>query len=120
MDFDIFVLAKQIFDAVMGGQWTLVAALALMLVVFALRKFGAARLPWLASDAGGAVAVLLTSVLGAVATALTAGEVLSPALLLKALQVGFAAAGGWAVLKKALLPLGMWLLTKLGLQSKPE
>lgn len=115
LDFDFLSLAKQIFDAIMSGQWALVAALALILVVFVLRKFVAPKVPFLASDAGGAILVLATSIFGAFGNALAAGQPLSFALAVKALQIGFAAAGGWAVLKKALLPAGQWLLKKFGL-----
>lgn len=117
MDLDVLGLAKQIFDAVMGGHWALVAAAVLMLAVYLLRKFGAGKIPFLATDAGGALTVLATSELGALANALAAGQPLSWGLVWQALSVGFAAAGGWAILKKALLPAFDWALIKVGLKK---
>lgn len=118
MDFDVFGLVKQLFDAVMGGNFALVAALALVLIVFVLRKFVGPKVPFLASDAGGVVLAFLSAFGGALATAFGAHAAFSLALLFKAAQVAFLAMGGYAALKKLLGPALDALLQKLGLKAK--
>lgn len=118
---DPLSLFQDLYQAVMSGQGALAAALALVAAVFVLRKFVAPMVPFFGTDAGGALLVLLTSETGALLTAVAAAggkfEHVTGALLLKALQVGFAAAGGWAVLKKLVAPAAAaawaWLQSKL-------
>lgn len=117
MDIDILAIAKQIFDAVSSGNWVLVAALALVLLVFVLRKFVSSKVPFLASDEGGVLLTFAGSFGGALATALAAGESASWALAFTAAKVAFLAMGGYAALKKLLLPLADRLLKKLGLKA---
>lgn len=87
-------------DAVSSRNWPLVAALVVVCAVWAVRKFGAARVPWLSTDRGGAVLVLATSLAGAVATALLGGAAFSLPLLVQALSVALSAAGGFNLVKK--------------------
>ncbi len=117
MDLDVIAVAKQIFDAVVSGQWALVAALALVAVVFVLRKFVSTKVPFFASDAGGVVLAFFGSLGGGLATAFAAGEAFSLQLLLKVAQVAFLAMGGYAALKKLVAPLVDALLKKLGLKA---
>lgn len=95
---------KNAFDAVMSKNWTMVTALALIAFVWLLRKFGSKRLPFLATDRGGAMLVMVTSVLGALATALGAGRPVSGDVLRQAVTLGFLAAGGWTWVKKVMRP----------------
>ena len=104
------VFAKIVLDAVMSKNWALLASLLLILVVWGLRKFAGKKIPFLNTDAGGALSVLVLAVLGAVANSLIAGQALSGALILAALKVGFVAAGGYGMLKKVLAPLLLKLL----------
>ncbi|WP_254625390.1 hypothetical protein [Myxococcus sp. CA051A] len=94
--------ARLVFDAVTARNWALVASLAVVAVVYALRRFGGTLFPWLASSRAGAVLALLVAVAGAVANALVAGESFTWTLLLKALGIGLGAAGGFSVLKALL------------------
>lgn len=93
---------KTIVDAAMSRNWAWLAALALVAVVWALRRFAGGKLPWLKTDRGGAVLVLATSVVGALATSLGAGKALGGEVVLQAVYVGFMAAGGFTWLKRML------------------
>lgn len=117
MDLDLLAVAGQVYTAVMAGQWALVAALALVLVVFVLRKFVSGKVPFLASDAGGIMLAFVGSLGGAFATAFAAGESFSWSLAFKAAQVAFLAMGGYAALKKLVLPLVDALLKKFGFKA---
>lgn len=97
-------LARPVLDAVMHGQGWLAATFALVLLVGLAKRFGGDRFPWLRSDAGGASLVLVGGFGGAVATALAAGGAMGGALALTALKVSMAAAGGFALIKKLLMP----------------
>lgn len=105
-DLDLEAFATSVLNAVQHGNWALVAALAVLALVWAARRFGGNKFPFLRSDAGGAVLALAMATAGAVVTALSAGSALSIALFLGALKVGFVAAGGWSTVKK-LLP---WIM----------
>lgn len=116
-----FALVGEVFQAVQTGNWALAAALGLVGVCWALRRWGPRLLPasWgaaLASDAGGAVLVLLTGVAGAVAAALGSGHGLSLDVLRRAFEVGFAAAGGYATAKK----IGKAVLSWLARRTAPS
>lgn len=95
---------KLLVDAASSRNWPLLAALVVVALVWAVRRFGAARLPWLGTDRGGAVLVLATSLAGAVATALAGGAGLSLPLLVEALAVAVSAAGGFNLVKKLAAP----------------
>lgn len=95
-------LAQVALQAVTSGNWALLAALVLVGLVWAVRRWGASKVPFLASARGGALLALLGGIVGAVATALTAGAPVTAALLLKGLTVGVTAAGGWTVVRKLL------------------
>lgn len=99
---DFGALAKLIWDAVMNKQWGLVASLAILLAVAALRKFvpettkvGA----WLRTKLGGIVTNFAITLSGAFATAFMSGHTFSADLVFKALSVALTASGGWAIYK---------------------
>ena len=95
-------LAKPLLDAVMSGQYALAAALALVLAVALLRRYGSGRWPSLGSAAAGSLLVLLGGFGAALATSLSAGGALSFALAYSALKVSLYAAGGYSILKPLL------------------
>lgn len=94
--------AQLVLSAVTSGNWALLASLVLVGVVFFARKFGGKYVPFLLTARGGALLALLGGVAGAIATSLLAGGPVTSTLVLQGLTVGFAAAGGWTVLKKLL------------------
>ncbi|WP_253816164.1 hypothetical protein [Myxococcus xanthus] len=94
--------ARLVFDAVTTRNWALVASLAVVALVYVLRRFGGEWLPVLRTARAGAALAVGVSVAGAVANALLAGELFSWGLLLKALGIGLGAAGGFSVLKALL------------------
>jgi hypothetical protein len=93
---------KLLLDAVSSRNWPLLAALVVVLAVYLVRRFATSRIPWLGTDRGGAVLVLVTSLAGAVATAQAGGAGLSLPLLVEALSVALSAAGGFNLAKKLL------------------
>ena len=66
---DILTLLGQIKDAVQAHNWLLLGLLVPLVLVFVARKFGAKKIPWLATDAGGALLSLLSAVLLALLSA---------------------------------------------------
>ena len=122
-DGNLLDLAKPVFDAVMHGQGWLGAALALVLVVAAARrylpKWFPNRFAWLASDAGTTLTTFLFSLGGAFSTAFVAGAGPSFAIAKTALAVALAAAGGYQALKHLLAPALRWLRPKLPAWARP-
>lgn len=99
---DGFAFLKAVYEAVMSKNWAWAGALALIGIVWALRKFGSGKLPWFKSDRGGAVLVMATSILGALATTLGAGQKMTGETVLHAVYLGFGAAGGYVWLRRML------------------
>ncbi|QSQ17171.1 hypothetical protein [Myxococcus landrumensis] len=94
--------ARLVLDAVTSRNYALLAALVVVLLVYLLRKFGGAFVPFLRTDRGGALLVLGVSLAGAVANALAAGAPFSLALVLTAAKVALTAAGGFTLVKRLL------------------
>ncbi len=104
---DLWPLVQSVAQALLseGMSGTVRVAVALILVVALARKALAPRFAFLRSDLG---AVSLTVGMGltcGVANALVAGSAMSWGLLWAAFGVSVQAAGGYSVIKKALLPL---------------
>lgn len=97
--------AELVINAAKSGQWAMLAALGLVAVVWAVRKWGAPKLPFLATPEGGAVLNLATGFSGALLTALLGGTPFTWGLAWASLQVSILAAGGWSLFKSLLLPL---------------
>lgn len=95
--------ARIILEAVQSSNWSLLASLALVALVWASRKFLAPKVPFLGTDAGGALLALAGGAAGAILTAVMAGSAFSWPLVLLGLKTGFTAAGGWAVIKKLIV-----------------
>jgi hypothetical protein len=93
---------KSVFDAVMSKNWMWTGALGVIALVWLIRKFGAKKLPFLATDRGGALLVMVTSLLGAAATALGAGKPITGDVFRQALMLGFMGAGGFTWVKRML------------------
>lgn len=108
-DSSLLDLAQPVFHAVMAGQGMLAAALALILVVAAARRylpqFLPAAGPFIKSDAGSMLSTFLLSLGGAFATAFTAGAALSLGVAKAAFGVAFLAAGGYQGLKHLVAPI---------------
>jgi hypothetical protein len=92
------------FDAVSRGDARVVAALAAVGSVWALRRWGAQHLPWLATDRGGAVLSLAVGVAGSVLHGLAAGQGVSADLVWQGVQTALAASGLWTVGRKLAKP----------------
>lgn len=108
-------MAKEFLDAVKTGNWKLTLILALVLIIWGVRKYGsklaAVPVKWvaaigkfIASDRGGAVLAMVAGVIGSVAAYMVGGANLTPKVLLDGLLLGFTAAGGWVVMKKIIVP----------------
>ena len=97
--FDLFLKAAK------SGNWALLAAVVVMLLVVLARKLGAKKFPWLAGDAAGVALAFVMSAAGVLATALAADSPMSWALMLGALKIAWSAMGGYVAAKKLLLPL---------------
>lgn len=98
-------LLKPVYDAVTAKNYALAGALGLVALVALIKRYLGGRIPWLHSDAGGATTTLLMAFGTAMATSLAPGAHLSFDMAKGALLVAFAAAGGYAMLKKLLAPL---------------
>jgi hypothetical protein len=103
--------AKALLAAVTGHQWWVLVSLVLVGLVWGVRKYLAPKVPFLASDAGGALLTFVLAVAGGLGTALLGGAPMSAALLGTVALVAFKVSGGWALLMHVLDPL----LTKFGL-----
>lgn len=102
--------ARSVFDAVMHGQWWAAAALAVVLLCAAIRKYMPAS--WKDGTKGDIVGTALAFVLAfsmAVATVMVApGAAMSAGVALTALKIGVAAIGGYNVLHKIATWLVAW------------
>lgn len=124
-DVSILDLARPVFEAFSNGQYALMGMLTVLLVVAALKKYLGDAIPFLHSNAGGSLLVLIGSTATAGAAALAApGGVFSLHLLWMAVLVGVSAAGAYTLLKNLVVdpflkPLAArapkWLQPILGL-----
>ncbi len=104
----ILDLAKPVYEAVMKGDWWIATSFGLVLMVAAFKKYAPGKAGELANtDLGGAVLVLLGAFGGALGTGLLASgtDVLSLDLVKASFKVAFSAAGGYALVKKLLVPV---------------
>lgn len=93
-------LALMLLEAIGSGNWAMVAVMGVLLAVWLLRKFGAQLVPALGNPKLAPWMALVASIAAAVGTALMAGEVISVALLLKAVVIALAAGGLWSGVKE--------------------
>lgn len=122
-------LAQPVLQAFSGGHYAYCAALAVILMVALLKRYGlpgdVASQEWLHSDLGGSLLALVASTATACAAGLaTPGAHITLALLKSALLVGVGAAGGFAALKNLVIepllkPAQAWLDKRVPLLAKP-
>ena len=93
----------QIINDVRTGNWRLVAAGGLALLMLVLTKLRD-KVRWFKGDRGGAVLVMLLSLGGALSTALFSSAELDLKLFLGAAGIAWTAVGGYTWLKKLLWP----------------
>ncbi len=97
--------ASALFSAAMGRKWGTLSALGLIGLVWVLRKWGSAKIPFLKTDRGGAILSLVSGIGLAVAAASTApgthsfGEVAGTGLL-----SAITASGTYSLIRKLLFP----------------
>ena len=101
---DLSGTARMLFDYVMSGRYVAGAAASLVLAVALAKRYAPGKMgEWLHSDVGGSLATFVMSLGGALMTA-TAGSVpWSWGMLTMSAKVAFFAAGGYVLLKKALV-----------------
>lgn len=85
-----------ILNALSGGQYALLGAAALLLLVLVARKVGGKYVPFLATPRGGAVLSLALAGLTTLVARLASGAALSTAVLLEAVTVALGASGMWS------------------------
>jgi hypothetical protein len=90
-------------EAVRGGQWRLVASLALGLLMFGLAKVRD-KVKWFSGDRGGAVLVGVLALAGALSTALASDASIDWRLFLGAAGVMWTAVGGYTWIKRLIWP----------------
>lgn len=102
-------LAKPILDAALAHNYVAAFALALVLAVAAAKRLtGSSRLAvFVHGDVGGAVTTFALAFFGAIATAVPTGGIgaLSWELVRSTGLIAFAAAGGYSLAKKLLVPV---------------
>lgn len=100
---DVDGTVDQVVKAASAGQWLLAVAGVLTLVMFALRNWRE-RIKIFRGDRGGALLVILLSVLGSVSTFLASGNGFSFSAIAGALAVAFTSAGGYTTLRRIIWP----------------
>ena len=101
---DLLVLATQIVKSAKGGNWSMLAAAVLSLMMTLAWKLKLRRLKFFKGDRGGIVLLMGMSMAGSFSTALYAGQALSLEMAWGATKVAIMAAGGWQLLKRAIWP----------------
>lgn len=94
--------AKLAFESAKTGNAWMLVSLSLIGSVALVRKFLGPKIPFLQTQAGGAILNLVMAMGGATATALMSGQPMSPELALTAFKVAFSAAGGFTLVKHLL------------------
>jgi hypothetical protein len=95
-----------VLEAIQGRRWDTLVVLALVAVIWGLRKLGT-KLPmgigaFFATSEGGTVFALISSSVAALAAAFYGGLPLSGSLVVNALEAGFAAIGAWVGARRLL------------------
>lgn len=99
IDSDFTGFLKAVHAAAMGKEWGKLLFFIITLLVWASRKFLGSKLPWLQSSVAAVVKTFLLAFSGALATTWGAGMKPTVADIFTAVNYGFAAAGGWSILK---------------------
>lgn len=102
-DVDPMALARAVYEAVVSGQWWMAASIAVVLLVWAIRTWGARLFPKLAGALANPIVSfalpVLVSAAGAVTTSLIAGMPIQVALL-AALKVAAGAVFAYVFARK--------------------
>jgi hypothetical protein len=98
-DTDAAAWAKLLYMAVTSKEWGVVVGLALVALVYPLRRWGGMVVPWFKTPFGGLVLAFLVSLSGTLGIALAAGVKPTVGFLATALSSAAAAAGVWEWLK---------------------
>lgn len=93
---------EAIVDSAKAGNWRALAALGLVLVIWAVRRYGTRWWDWLGTDKGGAALVLVIGILSQLAVVIFGKDPLGWKTIVNGIVLGFTAAGGWTVMKKLL------------------
>lgn len=103
---DVVGIVKKAQEAGHDKNWSILFIIASVVVglTWLLRKFGGLFIPFLKTDRGGAVTVLVLGVAGGLVNALAAGSSVTLDVVVSGMGVGFMSAGGFTVLKKLLFP----------------
>lgn len=89
-------IAELLLNAISAKNWSLVTILAVVLIVWLVRKYGSKYFPVLGSAWAGVALSFLLSVGGAVVTAVIAGQALTFALFASAIITALASMGTWS------------------------
>ena len=90
-------------SAIRSGNWRIVAAIALSLIMLAGAK-ARDKIAFFKGDRGGIVAIFTLSAVGALATSLFADGAIDATMFLRAAEVGLLAIGGFVGFKKLVWP----------------
>lgn len=103
---DIVGIIKKAQEAGHDKSWSILFGIASIVVclTWLVRKFGGLFIPFLKTDRGGALTVLVLGVAGGLVNALAAGSSVSFDVVVAGMGVGFMSAGGFTVLKKLIYP----------------
>ncbi len=102
-DQSLLDLLKPVYEAFKSGQYVAGCALGVILIVALLKKYAPGKLGRMVhSDAGGALTTFMVSAAGSIAAA-AANSAWKWSMLSQATIIAFAAAGGYAMVKKAII-----------------
>lgn len=104
-------LASIVLEKVQSRDWLGLAAIAVVCITWAIRRYGAKYLPFLGTPYGGALSAFVVAALGGVGNTLATGAVPDKSTLVSILSVAFTAAGGWSIFKSLALEL-VWARVK--------
>jgi len=93
------------FRGARDGNWRLLAGALLSVIMTIAYKLNVRQLPVFSGDRGGAILVMVLSLLGAAATALVSEQPINLQLILGAVGVAFTAVGGWTWIKRMIKPI---------------
>jgi hypothetical protein len=105
-DIDIVGIAKKARESGHSKNWSVMFIIVSVLVVltWGVRKFGGMFIPFLKTDRGGAITVLVLGFLGGILNVLATRDSLSIDVVIEGFVFSIMSAGGFSVVKKLLFP----------------